>query len=85
MDSLGNQHPVEWVAQRTRQCAGKLAMDKRDRQWNETLTVEQGREIRRDRRYTWQLADAELRRDFPGGRCAVEDCIALVGNGRVRG
>jgi hypothetical protein len=41
--------------------------------------------IRGDGRYAWQLADAKLRCDLPGGRGAGEHCIALIGNGRVRG
>jgi hypothetical protein len=80
---LCNQQPVEWVAQRTGQRAGQLAVDERNWQWDEALCAEYGPKIRGDRSYAGQLANADFRCDLPGGRGAGEYCVALVGNGRV--
>src|SRR5260370_35922869 len=43
---LGDQHPVEGIAMRTRQTAGSLAVPQIDRQFEKALTCDRGRKIR---------------------------------------
>ncbi len=80
---LRDQHAVEWVSQRTRQCAGEVAVDERNRQRDETLCFDDGHKLICDACDAGQPADAELRRDLPGGGGAGEDRISLIGNRRA--
>ena len=76
--SLGDEHPIEWIAARAQQTPGALCVDHRDVEGEEPLAFETAQDIGRNLKGSWQLPDRSLDADFPCRGRTDKDLCRLV-------
>ncbi len=77
-ESLGREHPVEWIAVGARQTFRTFGIGDADFQLREALPRDMPRHIERDHLAPRQFANPEPGGDLPGGRRTDHDVVRFV-------